>query len=124
VVKFYTTKGALREILKASTMNWITIYITGSTGFQKNVEDELKKSDLQFIPGFSNELNVALYWLDDRIDLRVFKKAIGSKLVWKYRLHFYSSVEEFIESTNKYNSQLTNDEQALINKMNSMENER
>ena len=103
-------------------MNWITIYISGRPGFLKEVEDELKWCDLRYMTGFSSEPHVALYWLDPRVALRDFKKAIGSKLVWKYRLHFYSSVEDFVESTNEDNAQLTDDEQQLIDKTQAMEN--
>ena len=42
-----------------------------------------------------------LYWLDEKVDLRKFKEAIGSKLIWKYRLNFFTSLEAFIESQNK-----------------------
>jgi hypothetical protein len=42
-----------------------------------------------------------LYWLNDKIELREMKKAVGSKLVWKYRLKFYASLEEFIQSQDK-----------------------
>lgn len=39
-----------------------------------------------------------LYWLDGTVSLRRVKEAIGAKLIWKHRLRFYSSLEEFMAS--------------------------
>jgi hypothetical protein len=104
-------------------MNWITIYISGKPGFEKEVTDNLEGSDFAFMPGSLEDNGLALYWINEHADLRDFKKAIGSKTVFKYRLHFYSSVEEFVESQNN-NVRInffTKEEQALIRKMSSLE---
>lgn len=39
-----------------------------------------------------------MYWVSDHIVLKDFKKAIGARIIWKYRLTFYTSLEHFIES--------------------------
>jgi hypothetical protein len=39
-----------------------------------------------------------LYWIDERTDLHTFKETIGGKLIWKYRLRFYQTLESFIAS--------------------------
>jgi hypothetical protein len=49
----------------------------------------------------SSEETHDLYWVDENISLKEFKKAIGSKLVWKYRLQFYPCLEDFIEAQNQ-----------------------
>lgn len=86
-------------------MNWITVYITGKVDFREEVRKKLESSDINFMPGYtgaSADMDTHdLYWLDDKVDLRQFKQAIGSKLVLKYRLNFYTSLEAFIEAQNK-----------------------
>ena len=83
-------------------MNWITIYITGESDFRDEVKKKLEHANLDFMPGYvenSTSVNTHdLYWMDDQTDLRSFKEAIGSKLIWKYRLRFYNTLESFIES--------------------------
>lgn len=83
-------------------MNWNTVYITGRTDFREEVKRKLESANLNFMPGYvDNSVSRFvhdLYWLDDKTDLRSLKQAIGSKLVWKYRLHFYSNLEEFIQA--------------------------
>lgn len=83
-------------------MGWTTVYITGKSDFREEVLKKLENSNVDFMPGntgSSSDMDTHdLYWLDERIDLRKFKEAIGSKLIWKYRLRFFSSLEEFIES--------------------------
>ena len=86
-------------------MGWITVYITGKIDFRVEVLKKLESSDVNFMPGYtgaSSDMDTHdLYWLDEKVDLRKFKEAIGSKLIWKYRLNFFTSLEAFIESQNK-----------------------
>jgi hypothetical protein len=83
-------------------MNWTTIYITGRPGFQAEVRKKLEHSDIDCMPGYVDNSTAAvthdLYWLNDQIGLRTLKEAIGGKLVWKYRLRLYASLEEFLQS--------------------------
>ena len=60
-----------------------------------------------------------LYWIDDETDLRTFKEAIGSKLIWKYRLQFFNTLESFIEAQNakKNDAKFTPEELNLIAEM-------
>ena len=101
-------------------MNWITIYITGKSDFREDVRKKLEHADLNFMPGYtgnSSDINVHdLYWIDEKTDLRSFKLAIGGKLIWKYRLRFYDSLEAFVESQNpaKNYTEFTADELSLI----------
>ena len=104
-------------------MGWITIYITGKTDFREEVLKKLEGSDVNFMPGYtgaSSDMDThELYWLDEKVDLRTFKEAIGSKLIFKYRLNFFTSLEAFIESQNnkKKVSELTPEENDLLLKM-------
>ena len=78
-------------------MGWITVYIRGKSGFEQEVLDRLNGSDFPFMPGTSYEKGVMLCWIPDQKPLRSFKQEIGSKIVFRYRLRFYTNVEAFIE---------------------------
>ncbi|MEX2233948.1 MAG: hypothetical protein WD824_17410 [Cyclobacteriaceae bacterium] len=100
-------------------MGWITVYITGKSDFREEVQKKLEGSDVNFMPGYtgtSSDMDTHdLYWLDEKVDLRKFKGAIGGKLVWKYRLNFFMSLEAFIESqkSRKKDQELSSEENAI-----------
>ena len=99
-------------------MSWNTIYITGKAGFKEEVSEILEGSDFPVMPGSTgNEQDISLYWIDDSLPLRDFKKAIGSKVLFKFRLQFFSSLEELKNEQEKINS-LTPREEAMIREMN------
>jgi hypothetical protein len=83
-------------------MGWVTVYIRGKNGFKSDVLHELDRSRVDVLPGNANERGVALYWIPEDLSLRDFKKAIGAKTIFKHRLKFYMTVEEFVE--NKFNT--------------------
>lgn len=102
-------------------MGWSTIYITGKSDFREEVLRKLDHSSLDFMPGYAGASYGSetheLYWLNETITLREFKEAIGSKLIWKYRLNFYPSLEAFIESQNasvKKKTEFTEEDRALL----------
>lgn len=98
-------------------MSWNTIYITGKPGFKEEVSKNFEDSD-SIMPGSTgNDQDVSLFWIDDTLPLRDFKKAIGSKIVFKYRLQFFSSLEELQRQQEK-NTSLTPREEAMIREMN------
>jgi hypothetical protein len=106
------------KYLKA-LMNWATIYIAGKPGFHKEVYHHLEHSDFSFMPGTADDHGLTLFWVDETADIREFKMAIGAKTVFKYRLRFYTSIEEFEKlETRKKISAFTSEEQALVKKMN------
>ena len=78
-------------------MGWITVYIRGKSGFEEEVLDKLNGSDFPFMPGTSYEKGLMLCWIPDQQTLRSFKQVIGSKIVFRYRLRFYTNVEALIE---------------------------
>ncbi len=99
-------------------MSWNTLYITGKSGFNEEVLESLEDSDLPVMPGSTgNDQDVSLFWIDDSVPLRELKKAIGSKVVFKYRLHFFYSLEELQRQQEK-NTSLTPREEAMIREMN------
>jgi hypothetical protein len=103
------------------TMGWNTLYITGKDDFREEVREKLDDSKLELMPGYTGTFAPGgevhdLYWVDEKIKLREFKEAIGSKLIWKYRLNFYPSLEAFIEAQNRNTKviELTPEDFALI----------
>jgi len=101
-------------------MNWTTIYITGRPEFQAEVRKKLEHSDLNFMPGYVDNTTTTvthdLYWLNDLTELRKMKEAVGSKLVWKYRLKFYANLEAFLQSQDNSGkaAELTQDDLDLM----------
>lgn len=80
-------------------MNWITLYITGRSDFREEVRRKLEHSNLQVMPGYIDSTAGKgvhdLYWLEEATDIRTVKLVIGSKLIWKYRLTFFDTLEAF-----------------------------
>lgn len=103
-------------------MNWNTIYITGNDNFWEEVNKKLSRSDLNYLTGYI-ELRLdnkyhGLYWLDNQVDLREFKEAIGGKIVWKYRLSFYNELEQtMIGGKQNKSSVFSRKETAMIKAM-------
>ena len=101
-------------------MNWTTIYITGRPEFQAEVRKKLEHSDLNFMPGYVDNTTTTvthdLYWLNDLTELRKMKEAVGSKLVWIYRLKFYANLEAFLQSQDNSGkaAELTQDDLDLM----------
>ncbi len=90
-------------------MNWTTSYITGKADFKGDVLKKLEGSKLKFMPGYlersSEDGFHDLYWIADSHSLREVKEAVGSKLIWKYRLRFFLELEEFLEETKPVESE-------------------
>ena len=103
-------------------MNWTTLYITGKADFRDDVHRKLEASPLDFMPGYIESTGNGVHdlvWVSEKAALREIKEAIGSKLIWKYRLRFYANLEEFIQSVNGPAKQRgwTNDELNLLSAM-------
>lgn len=104
-------------------MNWTTLYITGRSDFRNEVLRKLEHSRISFMPGYTGGSADTrdvheMYWIDDTTDIRELKEAIGSKMIWKFRLRFYITLEDFIESkTAKDTDKFTPEEIELINYM-------
>lgn len=84
--------------MERKSMGWVTVYIKGKSGCESEVLKNLEQSGFNFMPGSSVERGLTLYWINESDSLRAFKKAIGSKTIFKYRIRFYTNVEDFIES--------------------------
>jgi hypothetical protein len=104
-------------------MNWTTLYITGRSDFREDVHKKLEASRLDYMPGYIEGTAGTgiydLFWIDDSIALKDIKEAVGSKLIWKYRLRFYNNLEDFIQSVNVAppESDWSDDEKKLLTAM-------
>ena len=98
-------------------MSWNTIYITGKPGFIEQVSKRLEDSDFPCMPGnLGNDQDISLFWIDDKLALRDFKQAIGSRVVFKYRLQFFNSLEELQRRQDQHTS-LSAREESMIQEM-------
>lgn len=100
-------------------MSWSTIYIKGLGDFREEVKRKLEHSRLNVMPGSlgsspESPYTYDLYWVDEKINCRDFKKAITARIVWKYRLRFYRSLEEFLASPQVSSRKFSPDEQKRI----------
>ena len=94
-------------------MGWITVYIRGKSGFEQDVLDRLNGSDFPFMPGSSSENGLMLCWIPDQKTVRSFKQVIGSKIVFRHRLLFYTNVEALIEQRHNEESEQVKTEEEV-----------
>jgi hypothetical protein len=85
-------------------MGWITVYVRGKSGAGTEIIKNLDHAGFSYMRGAATEKGVGLYWINGLENLRPFKKAIGSKTIWKYRLRFYTDIEAFVESRHNVNT--------------------
>jgi hypothetical protein len=124
-VKFYfrvscsnQIKTLRLEFVEDKIMNWNTVYITGKCGFEKEVHRHLAESSVAYMPGsMDGQKNIALFWLNDQTSLRDFKKAIGGKTVFKYRLQFFTTQEEANKLDVPKTTPFTAQEEAMVRNM-------
>ncbi len=96
-------------------MNWKTVYIVGKEGFNDEVLRHLERSGLDFMSGYHTRETAeaqALYWVPETMKMRELKEGIGAKTVFKYRLRFFESLEQFIETLNS--TELTEEEKRKV----------
>ena len=77
-------------------MSWNTVYVNVKKGFSEAILPELNRSWLRGT--VEPDLNLVMFWLNEDSGLRELKRAIGSKMIFKYRLRFFTNLEEYIQS--------------------------
>lgn len=100
-------------------MAWSTLYITGKKDFQEEVLQTLRNSDVSYLPGSSGDTDLLMFWVDEMTPLRDIKMAIGSKVLFKYRLQFFTDIDQ--HRVDKKKESLTPHEEAMIRKMSNWE---
>jgi hypothetical protein len=99
-------------------MSWKTIYITGRQGFGEDVIKNLERSAVEFMPGYNTgdeHDSYEMVWVPEALLIGDFKRAVGAKTIFRYRLHFYQAVEEFINDGRS--AEFTTDEKERIERM-------
>lgn len=103
-------------------MNWKTVYIVGKGKFNEDVVKHLDRSGLEFMAGYHTRQSTEqheLFWIPEEMTIREFKAGIGAKTVFKYRLRFFESLEQFIETINS--TEFTEDEKRKVERMRMMD---
>ena len=96
-------------------MSWVTVYIRGRTDFQKEVLAKLEQSWLVGSHEANNDL--LLFWIEDTSRLRRLKIAIGSKLIFKYRLHFITDLNLYRKAEKRQLTEFLTEETETVTRM-------
>ena len=103
-------------------MNWKTVYIVGRDKFCDDVLKHLERSGIDFMKGYDSQTqgqDHELFWIPESMSMRTLKEAIGAKTVFKYRLRFFESLEQFIETINS--TEFTDEERRKVERMRMMD---
>ena len=92
-------------------MSWTTLYILGRNGFKEAVLLKLKMTWLQ---GSEGDSNLLMFWLPHPKELRGLKKTIGSKLILRYRIQFFTDLNIHLDKINVRSTAFSVDEAKLI----------
>lgn len=101
-------------------MNWVTVHIKGRKGFKEEVERKLFASDLPLLPGYETGISAngnEMYWVQEGTSIRQIKEAIGSKLVWKYRLQVVGEQQPKQPDSVEKTISLSDSEKQLVTSM-------
>ncbi|HMG92366.1 MAG TPA: hypothetical protein VK589_20050 [Chryseolinea sp.] len=96
-------------------MSWVTVYMRGREGFRREV---LAKLERTWLSG-SHEANngLLMFWIEDIARLRSLKIAIGSKLIFKYRLHFFTDLDFHLKAEKRETTEFSMVETEMVTKM-------
>ncbi|HEY5917416.1 MAG TPA: hypothetical protein VIU13_08455 [Chryseolinea sp.] len=102
-------------------MSWVTVYMRGRKGFRREV---LAKLERTWLPG-SHEANkdLLMFWIEDISKLRSLKIAVGSKLIFKYRLHFFTDLDFHLKAEKSQLTEFSMAETEMVTKMVQWESE-
>ena len=96
-------------------MDWTTLYIKGRPGFKPFTLARLKRVILH---GSSlPDQDVLMVWTRKSHSLRSIKEVIGAEAVFRYRLRFFTDLNEYLEPKGADNLPLTVRESDLLQKM-------
>ena len=96
-------------------MSWVTVYIKGRKSFQKEVLLKLQRTWLRGSYEANNDL--IMFWIEDASRLRSMKIAIGSKLIFKYRLHFFTDLNFHLKTEKSRSTELATPEAEIVPNM-------
>ena len=96
-------------------MSWITVYIKGRKSFRKEVLAKLERTWLLGNEDVNNDL--LMYWIEDASKLKSLKTAIGSKLIFKYRLHFFTDLDFHLKAEKRQSTEFSTVETEMMTTM-------
>src|SRR5687767_2710809 len=96
-------------------MSWVTVYIRGRKGFQKEVLPKLEESWLAGSHEANNDL--LMFWIEDTLRLRSLKIAIGCKLIFKYRLHFFTDLDLHLKAEKRQLTEFSTEDTDMVSRM-------
>lgn len=97
------------------SMNRSVIYINGRNGFEKVLRDRLDDS---WLSSTDSKKNLVIFWLDANTNLIDLKRAIGSNIIFKYKIQFSADPDKTRNTEQvKPAIQLTVKEKAIIAEM-------
>lgn len=100
-------------------MGWETLYVTGRSGFTSELVDGLNKSGEDFLTGSYDENGVYLFWVTEHFALAKLKAVLGCKMIFRYRLRFFSDIGTFTLFTQKNrNNNLTAEQEQTFRDFN------
>lgn len=93
-----------------------TVYILGKKGFRYAVGKQLGKTCRACLPGelldHDEDRECQLYWVPENLDLIEFKRKVTAFIVFKYRLQFFTSADDYWTSRN-YQKNLAEEKRLL-----------
>ena len=96
-------------------MDWITLYVTGREGFKPVVLVRLKGVILH---GSSQpDQDVLMVWAKGKRSLRSIKLVIGAETIFRYRLQFFTDLNEHLKTKARGQRALSVRESELLQKM-------
>ena len=96
-------------------MVWVTVYIRGRKNFQREVLAKLEQSWLAGSHGANNDL--LMFWIEDTLRLRSLKIAIGCKLIFKYRLHFFTDLDLHLKAEKRQLTEFSKEDTEMVSRM-------
>lgn len=93
-------------------MSWVTVYIRGRKNFQKEVLAKLEQSWLAGSHEVNNDL--LMFWIEDTSRLRSLKKTIGCKLIFKYRLHFFTDLDLHLKAEKRQSTEFSREDSRIV----------
>lgn len=81
-----------------------TVYILGKKGFRYAVGKQLGRACRACLPGelidHDDDKECQLYWVPENLKLEDFKKKVTAFIIFKYRLQFFTSADDYWQSRN------------------------
>jgi hypothetical protein len=100
---------------KIRVMSWSTVYIRGKDDFQAAIIKKLERTWMQGSPEVEGDL--VMFWLPYTATLQSLKRAIGSRLIFKYRLHFITNLNSHLKIRTDDLTRLSLLESEMVKKM-------